>query len=201
MRLFRFVFVLILWFSCGHQKAAGNQILRYGLYKDGREVGEIKTKKYEKDGQVIYEVQTSMTIKVLMTQKIEYSSTSSFHNGILIKSIAKSFFNEKEHHYCITKLAAGHNKYEITQEDGTRFLSGNITYCGSMLYFQEPGNQSKVYSEMAGQINTVRNIKDGHYVMTDSKSRKQNNYWYKDGILEKASIRHTLLELEVRRKH
>jgi hypothetical protein len=171
--------------------------LKYILLHDGKQIGSVKARSVTQGNQVIYETETQMTIRVVMNQDIDYSTTATFQNGIMVSSKSKSFFNNKLHHNCTTQWRGKH--YEIKRDNNRTTLARQINYCGGMLYFKEPVGVSLAYSELAGLDNKINKVGDRAYTLTDSKSKKVNKYWYKGGILEHAYINHTLLTVEVKR--
>jgi len=171
--------------------------LRYKVLKDGKAIGEIKASQIIQGGQIVYEVQTEMNVKVVLSQRISYTSKAVYEDGVLQHANSKSYFNDKLHSTCITTLKG--NRYWVTTDKDEFYVNRTITYSGVMLYFREPGSTTTVYSEMSGQDNTMRKTGNGQYVLTNSKSKKQNRYWYRGGILDHASINHTLLDLEIQR--
>lgn len=171
--------------------------LHYAILQDGKRIGEIKASRTLQDNQIFYDVATQMTVKIVMKQDIKYNSYVSYQNGILNKSVSKSYLNGKLHSTCNT-LWKG-NKYEIRKDKDASSLSRQITYSGVMLYFKEPHSVSLIYSEMNGVDNRINKVSDHQYLLTDSKSKKVNRYWYKNGILDHAYINHTLMDIEVQR--
>ena len=173
--------------------------LRYRVKQDGKDIGEIRATRKFQDNRTFYDVETRLNVKMLGSQKVEYYLKAVYQNGMLLSSTAKSFLNEKLHHTCQTSLK--NNRYEIRRDKESHTLSRALNYSGVMLYFQEPLNVHIVYSEMSGQDNFIRKASEGHYLMTDGKSKKQNRYWYRNGQLEKAFIKHTFVDLELVRAH
>lgn len=173
-------------------------VLKYKVKQDGKDIGDVKATRVIQDGKVIYEVQTNINIKMLGTQKISYYSKATYQNGVLLNSVARSYLNNREHHSCFTTLK-NNRYYEVKREDQTRTLQRVVKYSGSALYFSEPSGIQLVFSEMSGQDNLVRKAGEGHYLLSDAKSKKQNRYWYRGGILEKAAIKHSFVDLEIQR--
>jgi len=171
--------------------------LRYQVLKDGKAVGEIRATQIVQGEQIVYEVETQMDIKVLLSQKIRYTSRAVYQNGVLQNANSRSYVNDKQHNACVTALKG--NRYWVKTDKDEFYINRSIAYSGVMLYFKEPGNTSLVYSEMSGQENGMRKTGSGQYVLTNSRSKKQNRYWYKGGILDHASINHTLIDLEIQR--
>ncbi|RYZ51175.1 MAG: hypothetical protein EOP49_12310 [Sphingobacteriales bacterium] len=190
-----FLFFSITSFAPPENSGVAN--LRYLIYQDGKEIGEIKASRWNRDKQTHFEVKTSLNIRMLGSQKVTYSSHAVYQNAHLLQSVARSYLNDKLHHNCQVTLKS--NRYEIKRDKNLSYLGRQIGYSGVMLYFKEPNGISQVFSEMTGQDNMMKRTGDGQYTMTDSKSKKQNRYVYRNGQLEKAYINHSFFDLEVRR--
>lgn len=175
----------------------GNSQLHYRLIHDGKQVGEIAATRTVAGKSTTYNVETSLEVRFVLSQKVRYTSKAVYVDGQLQGSSSRSFLNDKLHHNCVTNWKTNH--YEIVRDKEVTRINRQIAYSGVILYFREPGSNSLVYSEMSGYDNKMRRTAEGQYTLTDSKSRKQNRYWYKGGILDHATINHALYDLEVQR--
>jgi hypothetical protein len=146
---------------------------------------------------MLYESETNMTIKIIMKQDVRYASRALFQNGVFTSSVARSYLNDKLHHSCVTQWKS--RSYEIRRDNEKTQLNRQVTYTGTMLYFREPAGISLVYSEMNGYDSKMTKSGEHHYTLTDGKSKKQNKYWYKGGILDHAYLNHTLIDIEIQR--
>lgn len=171
--------------------------LRYKVYKGGKEIGQIRAVKSVQGEKTTYVVETQMTVRVLLNQNIFYTSTAVYANGVLQQSEARSILNNKQHHSCSSILRD--SRYIIKQNGEELVLNRLVRYSGVLLYFKEPGNNTMVFSEMYGADNTMRKAAAGHYILTDNKSKRQNVYWYKGGILDHAAINHSMMDLTIQR--
>lgn len=196
MRRIIFLYTLFLLASFTPPESSVHR-LHYRIINDGKVIGEIHASRSVHGDQVIYDVETKMDVKVLISQRIAYTSRAVYENGILQSSSSKSYLNDKLHQFCITTLKG--NRYAIKIDKYERSLARYVNYSGVLLYFKEPLNVSLVYSEMSGQDNKIRKATYGQYILTNTKSKKENRYWYKGGILERAMINHTLIDLEIQR--
>ncbi len=192
-----FITCLLAVFDPPAPEISANNKLHYIVIQDGKKVGNITATKSTKGEQVVYEVETHMNIKVLLSQKVDFTSRAVYTNGILQTSLAKSFVNDKLHHSC--SIVWKGNRYEIKRDKDMNTLARSINYSGVLLYFREPGNSTRVLSEMSGHENQMIKTAEGQYLLTDHKSGKQNKYWYKSGALDRATISHTLVDLEIKR--
>ena len=138
-----------------------------------------------------------MNLKILLNQKVNYSSRATYKQGFLHNGSSVAYVNDKLHNSCTTTWKD--NRYEIRKDKNIIYHNRRFDYSGTLLYFHEPARTTHVYSEMAGQVNTIRNTGTNLYTLTDTKSKKQNKYRYRNGILEQAHIDHALIDLEIRR--
>ncbi|HRO44060.1 MAG TPA: hypothetical protein PL009_14590 [Flavipsychrobacter sp.] len=192
----RAVLLILLWLSFTSFAPPAVQKLRYKIFKDKKEIGYISAIRTTQGETTTYDVETHMSIRVLINQKVEYTSKAIYQNGLLQNSIAKSFVNDKLHNTCITNWKGNH--YTIKTDKNDHSLARSVAYSGAMLYFKEPP-AGLIYSEMSGHDNTIRKAGIGHYILTNSKSKKQNKYWYKAGILDRAFLNHALIDIEIQR--
>lgn len=188
---------LLLLTTTAHAEVSAVSKLRYKITKDGKEIGYIKAERITEGENLIYEVETKMTIKVVLNQNVNYTSRAVYRGSTLQSSLSKSYVNGKLHQTCKTVFKNG--RYFIKTNNNDAVIARDISYSGVMLYFQEPGSAALVYSEMSGYDNKVKKVGDATYILTNSKSGKQNHYWYKGGILDRATIDHLLADLEIQR--
>lgn len=191
------LYTLLLFTTTAYAEAPPVSKLRYKITKDGKEIGYIKAERITEGENLIYEVETKMTIKVVLNQNVNYTSRAVYRGSTLQSSLSKSYVNGKLYQTCKTVFQDG--RYLIKNNNNDAVIARNISYSGVMLYFQEPGNATLVYSEMSGYDNKVKNAGNGNYILINSKSGKQNHYWYKSGILDRATIDHLLADLEIQR--
>jgi hypothetical protein len=191
--------LILLWFSFFTPPPENTVTtrIRYVVTHKGEKVGEIKASKSSRDNQVVYESETKMTIKVIMKQDVEYSSRALYQNGVFVSSVAKSYLNDKLRHQCVTQWKG--KSYEIKRDNEKTQLTRQVTYSGAMLYFKEPVGVGLIYSEMTGTDNRMSRTGEHTFILTDGQSKKQNKYWYKNGILDHAFINHTLVDIEIQR--
>lgn len=185
------------FFEPSKPEAPAVRKLHYIITQKGKQIGDVYAVRTIHDEHITYDVETHMVIKLLVTQKVDYTSTAEYRDGILISSHSKSYVNGKLHNTCVTSWKGG--RYEIKKDNEISQLSREVPYSGVMLYFKEPGNNNLVYSEMSGHDNAMRKTGDGTYTLTDLKTRKENRYRYQGGILDHAFLNHVLIDIELQR--
>jgi hypothetical protein len=197
MRISFYILTLLLLSSFSPPEAPAVSHLTYSILRDGKVVGKIKASRTIQGSKTYYEVETHMEIKVIVTQNIDYSSKAFYEDGILQSSVSKSYLNQKLHNTCTTVLRG--NRYEVKNDNAVSYIKKPVYYSGVMLYFKEPGTTNLVYSEMSGQENYMRKKAAGQYILTNSKSKNENRYYYKNSFLERAYIDHSMIDLEIQR--
>lgn len=198
MKLLLFPFLLFAFFFKNPNPEYGSvKKIIYTITQKGKPIGSIKAVKTTKGDEVDYDVETMMDVKVLLTQHIKYHSAVRYKAGKLLNSLSKSYVNGKLHQTC--NVTRSNEQYHVQTDKQTNIIDNEITYSGTMLYFIEPKNINTVFSEMTGQVNTIKKATDANFILTDAKSKKQNYYWYKNGILDKAHLSHALVDIEIKR--
>lgn len=195
----RYFLLICCFFFFSSFENGSNEILRlkYDILQNGQKIGEIRAKKSIIDGQTDYSLESEMNIKVVVKQLVSYNEQAIYKDGILQKSLFKSYVNNKMHKYC--KITWNGSDYEIKKDYEISYHNKSISYSGIMLYFKEPFGITYTFSEMTGSYNKMNRIGEHEYTLTDSQSKKVNKYWYKDGLLSRAYINHTLIDLELKR--
>lgn len=171
--------------------------INYIITQKGKTIGHVRATKQTINDEVEYDVETAMDVKILLTQHIKYQSTVKYKDGVLQNSTSKAFVNGKLHQTCIVTRKDG--QYKVISDKQTSIINDDITYSGVLLYFAEPKNTTTVFSEMTGQVNAVKKTGEANFVLTDAKSHKQNYYWYKNGMLDRAYLNHALVDIQIKR--
>ncbi len=195
MNAFTLLFALYFSFYVPPPDPAPQQ-LHYLLYsKRNERVGEIKCSKTYDGNQVIYEAETHIELKVIAKQELNYHVKAIYKNGILVSCTGDSYFNSRPHSKCKANWTG--NRYEIKKDSTSTVINRAINYSGAVLYFQEPPVNGSFFSEINGYESNIMKTAENAYTMTDSKTRKQNKYVYKGGILQSAFIDNAVLDIIV----
>ncbi len=96
---------------------------------------------------------------------------------------------------CTTQKRDGEYFCEHTEEDNKKLGISSITYTTCMFYYNEPKGIKKVYSETHQNLATLETIGEGHYKL-NLPDNKVNEYFYKEGQLQKVIIHRTLFTLQ-----
>ena len=120
---------------------------------------------------------------------------SVFKNTKLQNANVETFVNKKKHSDSEIDLKG--KQYKICVDDKRSVRSDPIKFSGSMLYLHEPVNVSYVFSEIDGINKKITKVGDNCYELENPENGQISRYIYKDGILQKVSVQHTLFTFEL----
>ncbi len=160
--------------------------LFFDIVHNNKIIGSLNTTKTIKDNKTYYHSSTTIETRIIEDIRVNYKYDVIFVSTILEKSDVNITVNEKPYAETYTQLTD--TNYEIVKNDKTeKKLNDSISYATIQLYFKEPINISRSYSEQDGSFNTIISLGNHAYKKVNSKGRK-NIYHYKNGLLKKATI-------------
>lgn len=143
-------------------------------------------------------VKSEIKVKKLITVTISYSLHSIFYQNCLVQNDVITFRNRKPQDIMSTKRAS--EGYIFSKNSEERNV-GDVPYSESMMYYNEPVNRSEIYSEFDGVFKTVKKTSEPNgYQLTNPLNNNESYYYYEDGILERAIVKHALISLYLYRK-
>jgi len=165
------------------------------IYKD-KIVGNLQATKTIKNSMVNYQSITTINTRIIKKIEVNYKYDVTYENDFLKKANVVIDINDKPHSDITTNWKGSYyqiiknSKKEIVVED-------NITYATILLYFKEPIEVEKCYSEQDGSFNTIVPLGNHIYKKINVKGH-ENIYHYKDGFLQKAGINGGLVNFEIK---
>ena len=170
---------------------------KYQISVWGMNIGEFTVDQKIDGDDIRINAVTDVYVRMIFSYQVKYIQHSLYRHGILWSSHVKTLKNGKINSN--TRLDRQTENYLLTKDGDATIINGNITYSGSLLYFQEPTQINCIYNERNGEKNTIKSI-DGHtYAITDMKGSKTNIYEYQNGILIRAELIHTLATIYLKR--
>jgi Domain of unknown function (DUF6134) len=173
------------------------QVLKYEISASGVVIGQLTVSKTKIDNQVVYTAKSESVVHFFGKINVSYALSSVFKNGLLQNATVLTYTNGKLHNKTLTAYNSGN--YEIKKDNKVFSLKENVHFSGVMLYFNEPSDQMKVYSEIHGVINMIEQIDTGQYKIVDAETNRSSYYTYSDGKLEEIVIEHALLNFKLKR--
>jgi hypothetical protein len=169
------IILLSLWCSASY-----SQKLRYDIFLLGNKIGETTIERKDSAGLKLYSLRSKSDAKVLFIEKKSCMSTEVLFdkNGNLFSSLFENIRNEEKF---LTKVFWDNKKLIVNRDGEKTVLPMAVNFSSLVLYFTEPPNMQKVFSERLGQFFEMVKQSDGTYLT--SLDGHTAVYTYKAGKL------------------
>ncbi|MCK0190646.1 DUF6134 family protein [Arenibacter sp. F20364] len=149
-------------------------------------VGSLKVSRSTKDSTTYYNSTTSIKTRLIKNIEVDYKYDVVFDNMMLKKADVQITVNDKPHAETTTLWKEGY--YQVLKNSNEEItLMEPIDYTTILLYFKEPVDIDRCYSEQDGSLNHIISLGDHTYKKINAKG-KENTYHYKNGVLTNAVI-------------
>ena len=177
--------ILVLWCSLSF-----SQKIKFDVFLFGNKIGETFIERRDSAGQKIYTLRSTTDAKVLFIEKKSVMSTDvRFDKEGKLFSCA--FQNIKNDERFFTKsIPDGPTRFLVNKDGQKTVVPAPITYSSIMLYFSEPPNNQKVFSERLGGSFQIVRQPDGTYLAYMDEHYAK--YTYTAGKLMELEIKSTL---------
>jgi hypothetical protein len=155
-----------------------SQILQYDVVKGSKKLGEMRIERKLDDGLEEIKINSEVTYRILLAVTIRYKMYEKFRNGRLVWGNA------------ISTLAGNTQKQSKIEKQGESFtltLDGTentwdepILFSVSQIYFYEPEDGQRVFSQQFGRYLEFEKVDDHKYLMSSPDG--DNYYTYRDGV-------------------
>ena len=172
-------------------------IAKYNIQMLGANIGEFSVIQTSENENMNIEAITDVKVNLLFSYRVKYVQNTVYNNGILQKSEVKTYKNGKLNSNMWMNFENG--VYRLVSDGDTTFFHDSITYSGSLIYFNEPREIKNIYKERSKEVRQISPVSEHEYIITDKKGRELNRYYYTNGVLQYAKMRHTLGTLELKR--
>lgn len=153
----------------------------YSIELFGKKIGQTIVERIDKgNGEVNYKLNSSSEANILFTKK-----TSALTFDILYKDgkyVSSYCKNMKDGVVEIVTIAWNGTKYMIKKGEEAFNLNQQLDFSAIQLYFSEPVNHSKIFSERIGEFCSFKKTGEGEYVCK-LENGVTNIYRYKNGKL------------------
>lgn len=147
------------------------------------------TERSKSGSETVFTVDSHVEYRLLLAFKIEYQAEERFVNGVLADGSAINTLNGKV------------QKQSVVKWDGAKYvvnLNGELTHVNETgivfsiphLYYNEPVNQKRVFSQQFGDYVRMYEDTPGVYVL-DSPDGKNYYTYNEDGICEEVKVSRT----------
>lgn len=156
----------------------------YDVIKGGKKLGYMSVKKNETSSQTFYEIDSKVTFKVLMSFKINYTSTSEYKGSTLIKEYTHNELNGTTQKK--STIWWDGSKYTLNLDGSKITLKQKINYSAACIYHQEPRDGQKVYSPQFAKYLTFKKVGTHTYEMVSPDGL--NVYKYTNGFCTEVKL-------------
>lgn len=171
---------------------------KYSMYMFGVNIGEFSVIQSNKNGNINIEAITDIKVNLLFSYRIKYVQHTVYNQGILQSSHVETYKNGKLNSSMWLKYEEG--SYLLVVDGDTTIINDSITYSGSLIYFNEPKGIKRLYKERSAEMRQINAVSEHVYTIKDDKDREINKYYYKDGTLQYAKMRHPLGNIELKQE-
>lgn len=181
----RYIFTLLLLLIVAPTFA---QKLAFDVILFGNKIGQTVVEQTTKsDSITVYELNSHSEARILFTShKVALHYELMFKRGQLISAYSKGNSNGKVD---VTTINWQGTRYFMKRDDGTFHVNVPVYCTTTMLFFSEPCDGARVFSERMGEFRTIKKTEPGVY-KADMQDGLTYYYRYKAG---------KLIELEMRR--
>jgi hypothetical protein len=166
----------------------------------GKVIGESSIiKKQDGKGWITYQLESKTAVDVMFQQRTNATSFDvKYYSGRLYSSVCKVINNGIQ---TVTEIVNDAEGYLVKTGDEIKRVKEPVTYLSSSmeLYFSEPTQQKKVFSERIGEFVAFEKTAPGEYV--NRLKDVTNIYRYKNGALYELEMRKPLGSVYLRAKN
>lgn len=184
-----FTLLLLSFCFCHSQEA------QYEIAHKNKKLGTLTVTQTQNDDETIIQISSFVRVKLILHIDLKYNLISVYKKGVLTSSKVKTYANDKLHSSMIIKKEK--DGYHITENGKTSIYNEAICYSGAMLYFYEPKDIYKMFSEIDGYKTTVKKENEHTYQIIHPGKSHGNEYIYENGLLKKTVIHHPLLSFSI----
>ncbi len=169
--------------------------MTFDIINKNEVIGNLKATKTSTDTKTHYQSVTTISTKILKEIKVNYKYDVTYERNKLKKANVYIDVNNKPYADILTNWEVKH--YQITKNDKKeKVVEDEINYATILLYFNEPFDIERCYSEQDGSFNTIVPLGNHTYKKINAKNH-ENIYYYKNGFLQKGEINGGLVKFEI----
>ena len=164
--------------------------LQYSIKRKGSEIGNISFSQQYSGNRRVLKMDSKIRTRILFLFTAVGEEESVFENGVMIWSSIYQKLNGNERVNKKTQLM-GRN-YVVTKGKESETISNYpISYNMICLYAREPGNISKVYSDVFQRFLDIQTLGDHYYKITFPDGN-YNEYHYRNGLCTNVEVHNRL---------
>lgn len=192
--LMRIVFIIIFFFTKS-LFAQNSCTLTYDILRNDKIIGVMKLQKKEEGDKTYLRLNSDVNVNFIINNSIKINELSIFQNNTLIYSESKRLVNEKEKVNKQTVLIKD-NYYAENSSLSTKIKVPPINFNLLLMYFNEPNDISKVYSDSLQEMLNIEKLNHQHFNV-NLPDGGNNEYFYKNGRCDKVVVHSTFFKIEM----
>lgn len=168
--------------------------IQYEVRYSNSNIGTLTADKYLEDGETKYVIKTDVKKRLIKMFHVVFHLDARFSQGSLTKAEVKSIVNDNVWDY--SNLKWQKDCYQVSKEDEEpyKLCKEQAAYSTACLYFKEPKEYSRIFSESYTQYVPIKgNRTDGYTLKLPSGN--DNYYHYDEEGLKKAVINDAVIQL------
>ncbi|ATL46198.1 hypothetical protein COR50_02890 [Chitinophaga caeni] len=185
--------IIVLLTLCAPILYTAAQTVKFKVFSGNKQIGIVEA--HQKQAGVSRSIHIKSLLQLKLVGNVNNEIAVEYKNNNLVKASSIRLRNDnqttKDKKSTLTELVSGKH-YKVIHEGKESVLStAAIHYCVGDLYFTEPINVHKVYSETQCQFLELEHLGNGKYelIMPDGK---RNIYAYSKGKLQEVEVNHLL---------
>lgn len=179
---------LISFFSANSQTT----VLNYDLIVYNKSIGSVKAIKTIESDLTTYKSNTDANISFIINTKITTRMTVVYKNDNLLSSDYKFYKNDKLKEYATVTFKDG--KYILNHDGKISEFKETIKLSTIVLPFEVPKNNAAYFEEVEGHFKTITSQNNTSFKLTNPKNQRKDDYFYKDGIMQKCIVRNPFVD-------
>lgn len=170
---------------------------KYSIHMLGENIGEFAVTQTSNNGNININAITEIKVNLLFSFHVKYVQSTVYNQGVLQNAHVETYKNGKLNSTISIKYEKG--LYKLIVDGDTTIINDSITYSGSLIYFNEPKVTTRIFKERNAEMRQIAPEEEHTYIIKDEKGRVLNRYFYEGGILQYATMRHALGNVELKR--
>jgi hypothetical protein len=164
--------------------SVSGQTLRYDVVKGSKTLGEMIVKREINGTTEEISFESDVTFRLLFAFNLKFSQYEKFTNGKINWGKALSLLNGRTQKD--SKIVTSDKGQMLTLDGVTVKINEPILYSVSQIYYDEPTDGQKVFSQQFGQFLVFKKVGEHKYVLGSPDG--DNYYSYKNGICVKVDV-------------
>jgi|ERR1051326_3180570 hypothetical protein len=187
------LFIIILLVAL--KSNAQNRSLNYQILRNGNQVGSLRFSETATGDMDYLKMESDVKTRFIFSFTAHANEEAVYYNGMLLRS---SIYRQLNGNEKANKQHQADNKQYIIHKGKSSEVTKNypITYNMLSLYSKEPEKINQVYSDNFETFIAIQKT-GAHKYKIELPDGNYNYYYYKDGVLNRVEVHHTLYSANI----